>query len=91
MRAAVDGRLRVFRSLDAGRSWDSASAGLPQEHAYVTVLREGLDVHARQPGRVCFGTSSGHVFFSANRGDDWQMLAEFLPRVLTVRFVATEA
>ena len=26
-----------------------------------------------------------------NRGDDWELLAEFLPRVLSVRFVATQA
>ena len=91
LRTTVDGKLRVFRSEDAGRHWVSVSSGLPQQHAYVTVLREGLDVHARQPGLVCFGTSSGHVFFSPNHGDDWEMLAEFLPRVLTVRFVATEA
>lgn len=89
MRAAVDGRLRVFRSRDAGRSWASASAGLPQEHAYVTVLREALDVDARQPADLCFGTSSGHVFMSRDHGDQWELLAEFLPRVLSVRFVAT--
>ena len=87
LRATVDGRLRVFRSSDAGRSWMSASTGLPQQHAYVTVLREAMDASALQPGHVCFGTSSGHLFLSRNRGDQWELVAEFLPRILSVRFV----
>jgi hypothetical protein len=87
MRATVDGSLRVFRSRDAGRNWESASAGLPQQHAYVTVLREAMDAHPVRAGRVCFGTSSGHVFLSEDHGDQWSLVAEFLPRVLSVRFV----
>jgi len=87
LRTAVDGRLRVYRSRDAGRNWQSASDGLPQRHAYVTVLRDAMDADATLPGRLCFGTSSGHVFISRNAGESWELLAEFLPRVLSVRFV----
>jgi hypothetical protein len=86
MRTTVDGRLRVFRSQDGGASWESASHGLPQRHAYVTVLRESMDSDHRQPGRIAFGTSSGHVFLSQDSGESWQLLAEFLPRVLSLRF-----
>jgi hypothetical protein len=87
LRAAVDGRLRVFRSSDAGRTWTSASSGLPQRHAYVTVLRDALDASALLPGYLCFGTSSGHLFLSRDLGDHWELLADFLPRILSVRFV----
>ena len=90
LRTTVDGKLRVFRSADAGRSWASASAGLPQQHAYVTVLRDAMDADHRVRGRVAFGTSSGHVFVTDNGGDQWTLAAEFLPRVLSVRFVAAE-
>jgi len=90
LRTTVDGKLRVFRSVDAGRTWVSASRGLPQQHAYVTVLRDAMDVDECAPGRVAFGTSSGHVFLTGNGGDDWTLVAEFLPRVLSVRFVAAE-
>lgn len=85
MRTTVDGRLRVYRSDDGGRRWQSVSAGLPQRHAYVTVLREAMD--AGDDGRVAFGTSSGHVFQSTDRGQRWTLAAEFLPRVLSVRCV----
>ena len=87
LRTTVDGRLRVFRSRDAGSSWQSASDGLPQRHAYVTVLREAMDADRAASGRVCFGTSSGHVFLTLDAGGSWSRVAEFLPRVLSVRFV----
>jgi hypothetical protein len=87
MRTTVDGKLRVFRSTDGGRNWRSASEGLPQEHAYVTVLRDAMAADHDAPGRIAFGTSSGHVFLTANHGDHWAMVADFLPRVLSVRFV----
>jgi photosystem II stability/assembly factor-like uncharacterized protein len=87
MRTTVDGKLRVYRSRDAGLSWESASGGLPQQHVYVTVLREAMDTDPEHPGRVAFGTSSGHLFVSRDSGDCWEPAAEFLPRVLCVRFV----
>jgi photosystem II stability/assembly factor-like uncharacterized protein len=90
LRTTVDGRLRVYRSRDAGRSWASASEGLPQRHVYVTVLREAMDADARTSGRLAFGTSSGHVFLTDDHGDRWQRVAEYLPRVSSVRFVALE-
>jgi hypothetical protein len=51
------------------------------------VLREAMDAHPIRAGHVCFGTSSGHVFLSVDHGDQWSLVAEFLPRVLSVRFV----
>lgn len=90
MRATVDGRLRVYRSTDAGNTWASVSDGLPQQRAWVTVLREALDASAFAPGHVCFGTSSGHLFLSRDRGERWELLAEFLPRILCVRFLAAQ-
>jgi hypothetical protein len=86
MRATVDGRLRVYRSDDAGRSWRSVSAGLPQRHVYVTVLRDAMEADPLVPGRIAFGTSSGHVFQSHDLGEHWSLVAEFLPRVLCLRY-----
>ena len=77
-----EGKLRVYRSRDAGNSWDSASGGLPQEHAYVTVLREAMDTDTGDG--VFFGTSSGHLFASADGADSWRLIASFLPRILCV-------
>lgn len=90
MRTTVDGRLRVYRSTDAGRSWCSVSSGLPQKHAYVTVLRDAMEADPAAPGGYAFGTSSGHVFLTRDQGEHWMLVAQFLPRVLSLRFVTTE-
>ena len=84
LRAPVEGKLRVYRSRDAGSTWESASAGLPDEHVYVTVLREAMEIDARDPCGVYFGTSGGHVFASRNAGASWDLVANYLPRVLSV-------
>ncbi len=88
-RATVDGRIRVYRSRDAGRTWISASKGLPQENAYVTILRDGLDSDGLQPCGFYFGTSSGHLFASTDGGDNWRLLCGFLPGILSVIACAT--
>lgn len=84
LRAPVDGKLRVYRSRDGGATWASASAGLPNDHVYVTVLREAMAIDARDPCGVYFGTSGGQVFASADAGGSWQLVANYLPRVLSV-------
>lgn len=84
MRATVDGKLRVYRSRDAGTSWEALTNGLPQENAYVSVLREGMTSDGATPCGVYFGTSSGHLFGSNNSGDTWQQIAGYLPRILCV-------
>jgi hypothetical protein len=85
MRTTPEGRLRVYRSGDGGRNWTALTRGLPQDHAYVTVLREAMDVDGLPECGVYFGTSSGHVFASPDRGANWQCIASFLPRILSVK------
>jgi len=87
LRAPVDGKLCVYRSRDAGRSWVSASDGLPAEHVYVTVLREAMDTDTHEPCGVYFGTSGGQLFASPDAGDSWREIASYLPRILSVKAV----
>lgn len=84
MRTTIDGRLRVYRTRDAGRTWEPLGDGLPQEHAYVSILREGLASDTLDPCGLYFGTSSGHLFASRDRGESWTLIAGFLPRILSV-------
>jgi len=90
MRATVDGRLRVYRTRDAGASWEPLTRGLPQEHAYVSILREAMDTDGLDPCGVYFGTSSGHLFASRDGGDSWELIAGYLPKILSVTAAVVE-
>jgi hypothetical protein len=84
-RCTPEGRLRVYRTRDAGGSWQPLSGGLPQDGAYETVLRDGLAVDALEPTGVYFGTRSGKLFASADEGDHWSEIADGLPPVISVK------
>jgi photosystem II stability/assembly factor-like uncharacterized protein len=84
VRTTVGGAITVYRSGDAGANWEPLSHGLPQEDAYVTILREAIDTDDLDPCGVYFGTSSGHLFASRDRGNSWEVIAGFLPRILSV-------
>ncbi len=59
-RCVPEGKLRVYRTRDAGASWEPMTNGLPQEGAYETVLRDAMAVDPLAGG-VYFGTRSGKV------------------------------
>ena len=85
MRTTIDGRLRVYRTRNAGATWQPLTAGLPQQHAYVSILREAMCNDALSPVGLYVGTSSGHVFASRDGGDRWELLAGYLPRILSIQ------
>jgi photosystem II stability/assembly factor-like uncharacterized protein len=87
-RCTPEGRLRVYRTRDAGASWQPLSNGLPQEGAYETVLRDALAVDTRDPAGVYFGTRSGKVFASGDEGESWSTVVDGLPPVIAVKAVA---
>lgn len=83
-RLPVDGTCRVYRSRNAGESWEPLSRGLPSPPYYAGVLRGAMAVDGLDPAGVYVGSTSGDVFVSADEGDSWQTLPWTLPRVLSV-------
>lgn len=83
-RHMVEGSAAVWRSRDRGRSWERLSDGLPQEHAYLTVLREAMAVDRLDPAGVYIGTNTGQLFASSDEGEHWQLAADFLPPIWSV-------
>ena len=81
MRTTIGGRITVYRTIDGGASWHALTHGLPQQNAYISILREGMVNDMLDPVGVYFGTSSGHVFASPDRGETWIKIAEYLPRI----------
>lgn len=84
-RCAPDGKLRVYRTRNAGKSWQPMAKGLPQKGAFETVLRDALAADRCEPAGVFFGTRSGKVYASRDEGDSWHLVADGLPPVVCVK------
>lgn len=82
-RISIDGGLFVARTSDGGASWQTFRKGLPQEHCYDVIYRHALDASGDQ---LCFGTTTGNVYVSEDRGESWRCLGNNLPPVHSVRF-----
>ncbi len=83
-RCMPDGKAAVWRTKDAGSSWQRLDRGLPQSNAHLGVLREGMAIDAFDSPGLYFGTSTGQVFGSTDEGDSWSEIASYLPGISSV-------
>ena len=88
MRCSPDGKLRVYRTRDAGNSWQPLSKGFPDEPAYETVLRDGLNTDTLKPAGIYFGTRSGKVYGSRDEGETWSLILQGVPAITCVKAAA---
>jgi len=84
-RCTPEGKLRVYRTRNAGASWEPLTRGLPQKKAMETVLRDSMATDTCDPAGIYFGTRSGKVYGSNDEGKSWQAIMEGLPPVVCVR------
>jgi photosystem II stability/assembly factor-like uncharacterized protein len=85
-RVTPDGRVRVYETRDAGESWIERGDGLPQEDAYLTILRQAFAREGSGESMgLFFGATSGDVFGSRDAGAAWFTAATKLPPVHSVR------
>jgi photosystem II stability/assembly factor-like uncharacterized protein len=85
-RVTPDGRLRVYETRDAGASWTARGEGLPNNHAYLTILRRAFARAGEGPAlELYFGATSGQVFGSGDAGASWFTVAAHLPPVYSVQ------
>lgn len=85
-----DGKAAVWRTHTGGESWIRSGDGLPQEDAYLGVLREAMAVDRLDPVGVYFGTSTGQVYGSADEGRSWALVATNLPPVWSIEAAVLE-
>lgn len=83
IRMAVGGGLFVARTQDGGESWEELRQGLPQQNCYDLVFRHALDISGEL---LAFGSTTGNLFFSADRGESWQTIGAHWPPIYSVRF-----
>jgi photosystem II stability/assembly factor-like uncharacterized protein len=84
-RCTPDGHLRVYRTRNAGASWDALQRGLPQKGAYETILRDAFSSDSIDPAGIYFGTRSGKLYASRDEGKSWKKILEGLPQVMCVK------
>jgi len=80
---SVDDRFAVWRSQDAGETWRRLTKGLPKR-AHLVVLREAMALDNLDEPGVYVGTNTGQLFYSPDAGDNWDLLVDFLPPILSV-------
>jgi photosystem II stability/assembly factor-like uncharacterized protein len=83
-RTMPEGKAAVWRTRDAGGSWQRLDNGLPQNDAYLGVLRAAMTADEYDSPGLYFGTSTGQIFASTDDGDSWREIAGYLPPISSV-------
>ncbi|MFL5573050.1 MAG: WD40/YVTN/BNR-like repeat-containing protein [Gemmatimonadaceae bacterium] len=84
-RATPEAKLRVYRTRNAGKSWEPLTRGLPQSNAYENVLRDALAADSFEAAGIYFGTRSGKLYGSRDEGATWTEMADGLPPIVCVK------
>jgi hypothetical protein len=83
-RIPPDAKARVWRSSDAGGTWEELGKGLP-DHFYAAVMRDAMCTDGADPAGLYFGSRDGTVYASNDEGESWSEIVGHLPDVLCVR------
>jgi photosystem II stability/assembly factor-like uncharacterized protein len=90
-RTMKDGKMLVYRRHRDESEWRPVGDVVPEEQRHVSVLRDAMDVDKLEPYGLYFGTTSGEVFCSLDRGVNWQRLPGQLSRILSVKSWVVES
>ena len=82
-----DAKARVWRSRDAGGTWEELGKGLPDDF-FVGVMRDAMCADTHDSAGLYFGTRNGAVWGSSDAGESWRQVVADLPDVLVVRAAA---
>jgi photosystem II stability/assembly factor-like uncharacterized protein len=86
-RYPVDGRASVWRSRDAGATWEQLHDGLP-DGFFVGVMRDAMTADDHEQAGLYLGARNGSVWASPDGGESWSQVAANLPDVMVVRAAA---
>ncbi|NWG52806.1 MAG: glycosyl hydrolase [Hydrogenophilaceae bacterium] len=83
-RTSPGGKPAVYRTRDAGATWERQDKGFPQEQAWFTVKRQAFCADAETPLGLYLGATNGQVWMSDDEGAHWRRIAEHLPEIYSL-------
>jgi hypothetical protein len=84
LRCPPEFKLRVYRTQDAGKTWQPMSKGLPQQDAFMGAYRDSIVTDTLKPAGVYLGTNTGQLYASKDDGESWQLITQNLPPICSI-------
>ena len=83
-RTSPGGKPAVYRTRDAGASWERQDRGFPRDQAWFTVKRQAFCADGQAPLGLYLGATGGEVWMSDDEGGGWRQIAAHLPEIYSV-------
>ncbi len=83
-RVSPGGKPAVYRTKDAGESWQRQDRGFPASQGWWTVKRQCMAQDGHEALGLYLGTTSGEIWASRDGGARWRCIARHLPHVYAV-------
>ncbi|MGH6966250.1 MAG: WD40/YVTN/BNR-like repeat-containing protein [Phenylobacterium sp.] len=84
-RTSPGGKPAVYRTRDAGASWERQDTGFPTEQGWFTVKRQAFCADWGDPLGLYLGTTGGELWMSGDDGESWRQITAHLPEIYSVR------
>jgi hypothetical protein len=84
-RTVKGGKLLVYRRQRDAERWEPSGDVAPDEPHHVSVLRDAMTTDGLEQEGIYFGTTSGELYLSMDRGEEWQRLPGQYSRILNVK------
>jgi hypothetical protein len=78
------GKPAMYRTRDAGGSWERQDEGFPREQAWWTVKRQAMCADTRDPVGLYLGNTGGELWASFDEGASFHCLFRHLPHIFAV-------
>jgi photosystem II stability/assembly factor-like uncharacterized protein len=86
-RTSPGGKPAVYRTQDAGKSWQRQDRGFPKKQGWFTVKRQAFCRDTHRKTGLYLGTTGGEIWASANEGSSFSQIAAHLPEIYSIEAV----